>query len=233
VSDEEGAFNHLAATALQAIRRAEPLFGENVLVMGLGLVGQFTAQLATLNGCRVAGVDTEEGRRKVARETGVRLALSPRDEDFAAQVNGLCRGHGIDAAVICFGGDATAALGQILGVMKKAPDTHQMGRIVIVGGATIQQRFPTALGNVDIRASCRTGFGYHDKAWERGADYPRVTVPWDTQRNLEEVIRLMEEQRLHVKPLITHRFSIRQAPEACEALIERPNEALGVILKME
>src|SRR5690606_9389675 len=29
VSDEDGAFNHLAATALQAIRRAEPLLGEN------------------------------------------------------------------------------------------------------------------------------------------------------------------------------------------------------------
>lgn len=117
--------------------------------------------------------------------------------------------------------------------MKTAPDTHRMGRIIIVGGAAITQHFPTALGHIDIRPSCRTGFGYHDKAYERGADYPPVIVPWTTRRNLEEVLRLMEEGRLEVKPLITHRFKLQEAAEACDALIERPHEAIGVILQMQ
>ena len=45
LSFEQGAFAHLAATGLNAMRRAEPKFGENGMVAGLGLLGQLTAQL--------------------------------------------------------------------------------------------------------------------------------------------------------------------------------------------
>ncbi len=230
VTDEEGAFNHLAATALQAIRRAQPLLGENFLIAGLGVVGQIAAQLARLHGARVAGADPEENRRNLAQRLGTHTVFSP-DDDFAAAIQQMSRGHGLDAALICFSGDATQTVEQIAKAMKTAPDTHQSGRIVILGGATITQRFPTPLGHIDIRPSCRTGPGYHDKAWERGADYPAATVPWDTRRNLEEIIRLLEEKRLHVEPLITHRLPLREAATACDLLIDRPNEAIAVILQ--
>lgn len=232
VSDEEGAFNHLAATALQAIRRAEPLLGENFLVLGLGIVGQLTAQLARLHGARVAGIESEPKRRSLARQLGAHLVLGPDENDFSQRIDSMCRGQGADAGIICFGGDASQAMKQIIGVMKKAPDTHQAGRIVIVGGATITQQFPTPIGHIDIRPSCRTGPGYHDKAYERGADYPAATVRWDTQQNLKEVVRLMEEERLQVKPLITHRYPLQEAAAACDVLLENPNDALGMIFQM-
>ena len=54
-------------------------------------------------------------------------------------------------------------------------------------------------------------------------------VPWTTTRNLEECLRFMDDGGLVVEPLITHRVPIDEAPDACEDLIERPNEALGVI----
>lgn len=233
VSDEEGAFNHLAATALQAVRRAEPLLGEHFLVLGLGLIGQLTGQLAQLHGARVIGVDLEPWRMALAEKVGFNLTVGAQDPEFLVKVAAYCRGYGVDCGFLCFGGDGTRAFQQILSVMKTAPDTHRMGRIVIVGGATITQRFPTELGHIDIRASCRTGYGYHDKAYEQGADYPPVIVPWTTRRNLEEVLRLIEEKRLQVKPLITHRLKLEDAAEGCDALIERPHEAVGVILQME
>lgn len=77
LSDEEGAFNHLAATALQAVRRAEPLLGENFLIMGLGLIGQLAGQLSQAHGCRVVGADPEPNRATLAKELGFSLALSP------------------------------------------------------------------------------------------------------------------------------------------------------------
>lgn len=233
LSHEEAAFNHLAATALQAIRRAEPLLGENFLIMGLGLVGQLTSQLAGINGCRVAGADTSGGRLALARKLGIGLAADPRSEDFEQKIDQFARGYGIDAGFICFGGDASSALRQIASVMKITPDTHRMGRVVIVGGAAISQQFPTILGNMDLRASSRTGPGYHDKEWERGADYPPTFVPWHTRRNVEEVLRLIEEKRLNVKELITHSFPLTQAAEACDALLDQPDSSLGVILKCQ
>ena len=72
-----------------------------------------------------------------------------------------------------FGGDATSAFHyqQIRAMLKTAPDTHKMGRIVIVGGASITHGFAAGLGNVDVISAARTGPGYHDEDYEHGADY--------------------------------------------------------------
>ena len=136
----------------------------------------------------------------------------------------------MDCGIIAFGGDATEAFSQMAKTLKVSPDTHKMGRIVIVGGARISHGFAAGLGNVDVRSSARPGPGYHDEAWERGQDYPPVFVQWTTKRNIEECLRLVQEGRLNVKALITHRYHIDKAPEACEQLISHPDAALGVIL---
>jgi len=143
----------------------------------------------------------------------------------------FCRGHGLDAGIIAFGGDGTAALKQLYGMMKEAPDTHRWGRVVVVGGATVTTGLAASLGNVDIRSSARTGPGYHDEAWEHGDEYPDVIVKWSTRRNLEESLRAVAEGRLRIKPLISDVFPLDQAPAACEKIVSSPAETLGVILK--
>ena len=137
----------------------------------------------------------------------------------------------MDCGIIAFGGDGTEAFKMIRQMLKCAPDTHKMGRIVIVGGAHISHAFAAGLGNVDVRSSARPGPGYHDEEYERGKDYPPVFVEWTTKRNLEESLRYVAEGKLKVKPLITHEYPLDKAGEACEKLIQTPNEALGVVLK--
>lgn len=44
---------------------------------------------------------------------------------------------------------------------------------------------------------------------------------------------MIQEGKINVKELITHRFPIDEAPEACELLICHPESALGVILEAE
>jgi len=231
VSFEEAAFCHLAATALHAVRRAEPRFGENFAVSGLGLVGQLSVQFAKLSGTHVVGLDRFPKRLEVALASGADAAFNVAESDPVPRVVEFCRGHGLDAAIIAFGGDGTAAAKQLYEMMKPAPDTHRWGRIVVVGGATITMNLAAGLGNVDIRSSARPGPGYHDDAWEHGADYPPVFVRWTTQRNLEESLRAMAEGALRCKPLISDVFPLDEAPAACEKLVSSPAEALGVILK--
>jgi len=139
----------------------------------------------------------------------------------------------MDCGIIAFGGDATSAFQQIRAMLKTAPDTHKMGRIVIVGGASITHGFAAGLGNVDVISAARTGPGYHDEDYEHGADYPPVFVPWPTQRNLALSLRLMSEGKIQVNPLITDIIPIDQASEGCEKLIQTPNEALGVVFSMQ
>ena len=231
VSFDHAASIHLAATALNAIRRTAPLFGENGIVAGLGIVGQFCCQLAQASGCHSLAMDPLAGRRQVALAAGAEGAVDPSADDVAAAANRFSRGHGIDFGVIAFGGDASAAFRQIYEVLRERPDGHHTGRIVIVGGAQVTHGFGASLGNVDVRSAARTGPGYHDSEWEAGRDYPPVLVEWSTQRNLAESLRAMADGRLRVEPLITHRFPLDRVADAVDLLVERPDGAVGVVLQ--
>ena len=53
VSFDEASTVTLGAIALQGVRRANPTLGETFVVIGLGVIGQLTAQLLRANGCTV------------------------------------------------------------------------------------------------------------------------------------------------------------------------------------
>ncbi|MFH0911759.1 MAG: zinc-binding alcohol dehydrogenase [Planctomycetota bacterium] len=229
-SFDEAAFAHLAATALNAVRRSEIQFGQNVLVVGLGLVGQIASQIAKVCGTHVMVSDRLPIRLEKAREFGVDLAIDPTKEKLVEKAKAFTRGYGLDVAIIAFGGDATELMKEIVTSMKLAPDGHNMGVITIVGGAQFTGLFPVPFGNIDVRASSRPGPGYHDKEWERGRDYPPVFVEWNTRRNMEECLRFAAEGALKLEPLITHRLPLEKAAQGYQELIDNPNKTLGVIL---
>jgi threonine dehydrogenase-like Zn-dependent dehydrogenase len=195
------------------------------------LVGQFAAQFAQLSGCHVSGVDRFARRRDIARQVGIECVVDPTVQDVIEQAGKFTRGYGMDFGVIAFGGEASDAFATIYQSLKQAPDTHRMGRIVLVGGAQVTHGFGSALGNVDVRSAARTGPGYHDPAYERGQAYPEVFVEWPTQRNLAECLRAMAAGKLRVQPLYTHEFALEEIAAAVDVLVESPAEALGVVLK--
>jgi threonine dehydrogenase-like Zn-dependent dehydrogenase len=229
-SFDDASFAHLGATALWACRRTKIEFGHSVAVFGLGIVGQLAAQIARLSGAHVMAVDRLPMRVAVAAQCGADLAVNGAEDDPVEAAKAFSRGLGMDAAIIAFGGDATSAVEQIAKMLKTAPDGHQNGCITIVGGSTISVRLPTPLGNVDIRPSSRPGPGYHDEAWEHGADYPPVFVEWTTKRNLAECLRAADEGRLDFGAMVTHRVPLEQGPEMCDLLVDSPADAIAVIL---
>ena len=231
VSDEEGAFIALVGTAMQAARRGEVVFGEEVGVFGLGLVGQLTAQVCQIAGARVLAFDHKELRVKRAQQSGIALATTATGEEAVAMAKQTTEGQGLDCAFLCMGGEATEPLKAAVQMMHEAPDTHRSGKIVIVGGAYITHGFGAWLGNLDLRSAARTGPGYHDKAYERGADYPDVFVRWPTQAHLRLFTRWITEGKLRLKELITDRVPIENAPDICYSLMDSPQEHLGVVLK--
>jgi threonine dehydrogenase-like Zn-dependent dehydrogenase len=234
VSFEEGAFAHLAMTAVNAIRRGEPEIGEYLVVAGLGLVGQLCARIGQLAGMYVMGWDKFPFRCEIARRWGIDAAMVIGSQDETRAAAEFTRGSGFDMAVLAFGGDGTQALQSVTKVMKLSPDTHVMGRICLVGAMNTVCSWGAGLGNLDLRSCARTGPGYHDEPWEHGkVAYPRVFMRWTTRSNMEYVLRLISEGKLNVKALVSHRFPLSRIGEAVDAHLDAPNATLGTLLIME
>lgn len=84
VSDEAASFTVVRAIGLQGIRLLNPTLGEQVVVMGLGLIGLLTVQMLRANGCRVLGVDLDSEKCALAESFGAKVcALSKREDSVA------------------------------------------------------------------------------------------------------------------------------------------------------
>jgi polar amino acid transport system substrate-binding protein len=227
---DEAVYACLGATALQSVRRARPELGEYGLILGLGIVGNLAAQLSRLSGARVCAWESFPGRRALAERCGIDCSFDPNAAETLCQTEAFAAPYGIDFSIFSFGGMATETYETVKHVMKESADGHRMGRIVLVGGCRMMVEGGAAGGNLDILVSSRTGPGYHDPAWEAGAHYPAVFVPFTTQRNIAEILNLMAEKRLVVSPLTTHTFSLREIARATDLLSGQPDRALGIVL---
>src|SRR5262249_23685102 len=87
VSYADASFATLGAIAFRGVRRLTPTLGEKIVVVGLGLIGQITAQLLRLSGCRVFGADLLPSRVSLARELGMEEGLRDPAEDVNAAVS--------------------------------------------------------------------------------------------------------------------------------------------------
>ncbi len=229
---EEAVYACLGATALHALRRGAPTLGEYGVILGMGIVGNLAMQLAKLMGARVVAWEGLEGRRKIASACRLEEVYDVFSGDMVEQTRNFAAPYGFDFAVFAFGGDGTAAFKQVLDCMKESADGHRMGRVIMVGGCNIDFTGAAAGGNIDILSAARTGPGYHDPAWEHGADYPAAFIPFTTSRNLREILNLITEKRLLVSPMTTHTMRLEQIEEAARLLVRDPGKAMGIVLKM-
>ena len=111
VRDEEAASIHLAATALHAVQRGRIRIGENVVVAGLGIVGQFACQIAKAAGAYVLGLDRLPLRTSVLlRNAGIHRAVNVSETDPVPISQAFTGGYGMDCGIIAFGGDADECL---------------------------------------------------------------------------------------------------------------------------
>ena len=100
VAIEHAAFSTVGAIGLHGLRLAEPVLGETVAVIGLGLIGLLVAQMAQAAGCRVIGVDLDPRRVARALSLGADAALPGGGDDVREAMRALTDGLGVDAALV-------------------------------------------------------------------------------------------------------------------------------------
>lgn len=224
VDFESAAFTTLGAIALHGFRLAKVQVGERVAVIGLGLLGLLTVQIAAAAGCRVFGVDVNAERVTLAKRFGVQAVLRDLAVEAAAAFSA---GRGTDAVIICADTPSADPV-ELAGAIAR-----DRARVVATGAVGLEvprkAYYEKELTLVNSRSY---GPGRYDQVYEEaGRDYPIGYVRWTEGRNLEAVAELMAAGKLDVKPLITHRFPIEKAPAAYALITGKKKEPfLGVLL---
>jgi predicted dehydrogenase/threonine dehydrogenase-like Zn-dependent dehydrogenase len=216
----------LGTIALQGVRRAAPQLGENVAVLGLGLIGQITAQLLRANGARVIGLDLDGARVAKARELGMDAGES-EPEGFKRLVRDFTGGRLADRVVITAATKSDAVINLAMEVVRPK------GTVVIVGDVGLAvKREVFYRKEIDLLMSTSYGPGRYDRDYEEGGrDYPFAYVRWTLNRNMEAYMGLIASGRLDVVSLIERVVPVTEAYAAYRELAQSGAALpLGVLL---
>lgn len=225
VSFEEGAFATLASIALHGFRLSGVQVGEKVAVIGLGLLGLLTVEIARAAGCSVLGIDINPQRVSLARQVGAEDAVARDQAEEAAQA--FSRGAGMDAVIICADSKSADPV-ELAGLIAR-----DRAKVVAVGAVSLE--IPRKLyyeKELDFLVSRSYGPGRYDPAYEeQGRDYPQGYVRWTEGRNMQAIVDLIASRRVSALPLITHRFPIDEANQAYDLITgKHKTPFLGVLI---
>ena len=223
---QHACFATLGSIAMNSVRISEVQIGEYVAVIGLGLVGQLVAQLATAQGARVIATDLRQDRVELARQLGAEHALTG-GAGFLDNVMSITNGRGVDCVFVAAAAKSAAPCQLALQLCR------DRGRIVVVGA--VEMSFPwndMYLKEIRLLMSRAYGPGSYDDDYEKkGRDYPLSYVRWTENRNMEEFLRLIGRGIVRVQPLITHEYPLDRASEAYQTIMAPGSPSLAVLLE--
>lgn len=217
----------LGAIAMQGVRRAQPTLGETFVVVGLGILGQITAQILSANGCKVIGVDLDPRRIQLALDNGMDIGINPSLENYVDRVIKLTEGLGADATVITAATDSNQVISEAMQACRKK------GRVVLVGDVGLAlNRADFYKKELDFLISSSYGPGRYDPVYEEGGqDYPIAYVRWTENRNMQAYLDLLSKGKVKLNNLYRTPYSIEKANEAYEALKAGADKPLMVLLE--
>lgn len=218
----EAAFARMASVAITSLRVADAELGDFVAVIGLGPVGNLAAQLFALSGCEVIGIDLSARRREQAVACGIPHVLAPGD-DLRERVADITGGR-MCGTVVEATGIAALAIGT-------APLLCALqGEIVLLGSprsahTTDVTPFLSQLHLCRPTAVVKGALEWRYATRESGVGSAKHSM----ERNIRQILRLIERGLLKVKPLLTHRASPTDCQAIYDGLANRKDDYTGVV----
>lgn len=213
-------FARMINIALTPYALAAPQAFGTVAVFGLGLVGNFTAQVGALCGWRAIGVEPDPGRLQRAGACGLTALIDPTAEDAVARIRGWTGGRGSDLTI-----NATGQAGVFLQALAATADG---GELNTLGGA--RHGHPADLREIfgPIHSRHLTVRG----GWELSLPRRRCrgAAARSTEQNLGQAFAWLAAGAVELGPLWTHTIRPADFAAAYEALSRRDPAYLGVVV---
>jgi len=200
----EGALTEPLACATHAVMEQAKISPDNVvLVIGPGPLGLLVGQVAKAQGARViiCGLTGDEERLVLAKDLGLDFGLNLQEVDISRFISEITNGCGVDAAFECAGAPEAVQLG--LKLVRKRGKYIQVGIL----------HEPVNLNLNDVL------FG---REINLTGSHTQRPSSWS------KALRLIEEGKVNLRPLITDCFPLKEWERAFE--IARVRNSIKVML---
>ena len=206
MSYEEGAMIEPLAVAVHAVRRAGDVRGMKIAVIGAGPIGNLVAQSAKAMGAEAVMVtDISDIRLDKAKECGADYAVNTLNRDFG------------DALAECFGPDKADVIYDCAG------NDISMGQAIKYarkGSTIILVAVFGKMATVDLAVLNDHELDLNTTMMYRNEDYI-------------EAIRLVNEGKIHLKPLISKIFVFKDYLQAYEYIDANKETTMKVLIDVQ
>lgn len=219
VPSEHAAFTHLLTLGFNALQVGQYRFGENVVIIGLGVVGLCALCTARLAGARVAAIGNDPSRIEVARNLGADEAWLHGDDDQgrAARFGGEA---GIDLVLVC--ADAWGALQTAIAI------TRRRTRIAVLSFPGVGQG-PAPFDVFEPGDFYNRTLSYLSVGWMPSDDYPPEYQRFTVKRIYRYLLAQMSAGRIDLTRLVTHRLPIARVRDGFELVLNKDRSAVGIV----
>ena len=224
VPSESASMTYLYHLGFHALHTGEYVPGENVAVVGTGILGLTTISLARVFGARVVALSNSEYRMEFARKVGAHRAFMSDDPNLEQKLLEFTDGAGIDLVVLA--ANPWPAYRAAVEAVRKG------GRLSILSlpgrGEKDLDFNPLALKWTYAKSlTIKIVSGLPAYPYPLPDGSPRFSVV----RGCEYLLHLMEDGAIRPADLITHRLSYQQAKDAYEMAFGRDKSMVGVVFK--
>jgi threonine dehydrogenase-like Zn-dependent dehydrogenase len=231
VDPEDAVYAHLYALSAHCYRKALFQPGENVAVVGLGVLGLGAVALGPLMGARVVGLGNSPIRLEMARRMGAHATFLSDDPALEAKLDNFGEGAGIDLVILT--ANPWPAYRTAVEIVRPG------GRVSIVS-LPGRGEPPLDFNPLSMDWFYRKGISLISVPGPAGYLFPQGSGQPDTVKNQfasdrasAHILSLMAEGRLEPKRLITHRFHYSEMVKAYEMAYQRDKSMLGVIFQWQ
>jgi 2-desacetyl-2-hydroxyethyl bacteriochlorophyllide A dehydrogenase len=189
----------------------------NVLVLGAGLIGNFAAQLFSMEGAdKVIITDIVDSRLEAARRCGIPWAANPTKTPVKQVIEEVTAGEGVDMVV-----EATG-IPQL--VAEALELVARYGEVILLSSTRGKVELDVY---THVHKPAVSITGAHEATFER---YPEEPITRSRNEILKEMVDHIESGALIVDPLLTHVVDPGETQEAYEGLNAEKGKYLGVAI---
>jgi threonine dehydrogenase-like Zn-dependent dehydrogenase len=225
-SDEEVLFlTDIFPTGYSGIDWASVQGGETVAVFGCGPVGLMAQKCAWMRGAkRVIGVDILDYRLAAARRTANSETINAEKDDPVEAIREMTEGRGADVCVDAVGMEAERKLND-----KLANIWHvEVGSIKALKGAISAVRRGGWLSVLGVYGVPYDKFPL-GQIFDKGIHLSFGQAP--VQKYIDDLIRFLEEGKIKLDDIISHRLPLAEAPRGYEIFNAKKEACVKVVLK--